>query len=772
MPLERRSITVRGIVQGVGFRPCVHRLANQHGLSGFVQNRGGEVRIEAEGETASLERFLEDLRTSAPPLARIDAVSQDSIPPTGENGFAVAPSDLRASSDIAIAPDMATCPACLAELFDPADRRYRYPFLNCTDCGPRLTIVRGAPYDRARTTMASFAMCPACQAEYDSPTDRRFHAQPTACADCGPRLTALLPGGKIIEMDDPLADFVQAIQSGKIGALKGLGGYHLVCDARNEQAVSELRCRKHREEKPLAVMVADVEAARELCHIARQEEDLLTSPRRPIVLLHRRPESDTLAPSVAPGNPCVGVLLPYTPLHHLLMRDAGDAPLVMTSGNRSDEPIAYEDEDALTRLAGIADIFLTHDRPIQVRCDDSVTRVVADGESPMRRSRGYAPTPVRLPVECGGPVLAVGGQLKNTFALARGDQAIVSHHLGDLDDYQAYRAFECDIGRYEELFDAAPQVIVHDLHPDYASTQYAQRRAAEEGLQLLAVQHHHAHLASCMAEHGLTEPVIGVSFDGTGYGPDGSVWGGEFLLGDYATWRRAAHLRCVHLPGGDSAVKEVWRMALSHLADAEVGYWEFRLPQGGQEVVQQMIRSGFNSPWTSSAGRLFDAVAATVGVRQQVRHEGQAAMELEWLATGVEDDSIYEFAFNRTGGKPQACSTPPVGWAPSEADEIDTRPLIRAIAQDVQAGVAPGVIARRFHRTMARIVVETCRRLQASSGVSTVTLSGGVFQNALLLEETTANLTESGFRVYRHSIVPANDGGLSFGQAAIAATFV
>jgi hydrogenase maturation protein HypF len=762
---ERRVIAVHGIVQGVGFRPFVYGLASRLRLHGFVKNQTGGVLIEVQGDASSLDAFLAELATRPPPLARIDRLSWERQAPRAERQFRIEPSREGAAEAVFVGPDVATCEECLAEVFDPGDRRYHYPFLNCTNCGPRLTIMTGAPYDRERTTMAPFPMCAACRAEYEDPADRRFHAQPTACPDCGPRLQALEASGRPIATSDPLGRFAAALLAGQIGALKGLGGYHLVCDARDGAAVAELRRRKHRDEKPFAVMVRDLEAAGLLCELLRGERALLQSPRRPIVLLRKRPSLE-VAESTAPGNPCLGVMLPYTPLHHLLLRAVGGAPLVMTSGNRSDEPIAYEDDDALRRLAGIADLFLTHDRPIHVRCDDSVTRLVDGRELPVRRSRGYAPEPVPLPLECPAPILAVGGQLKGTFALGRGRHGFLSHHLGDLDHYDAYRAFVKDIALYQRLFAVAPEVIAHDLHPDYASTRYALDRArARPGGQspsrLVAVQHHHAHLSSCMAENALAGPVIGVTFDGTGFGTDGTVWGGEFLIGDYRHFRRAAHLRCVGMPGGEQAVREPWRMAVAHLRDAGEGTSSLkgRLTALALRTVETMLEKGFNTPRTSSAGRLFDAVAALAGVRERAAYEGQAAVELEWLAAGVAPDEGYPFEVAAT----------PAGNPAGATFVVDTRPLIRAVAADAARRTEAARIARRFHAAVVEIIAAVCGRLRATTGCTTVVLSGGVFLNALLSSEVSARLAGAGFRVYRHRLVPPNDGGLSLGQLAVAA---
>ncbi len=765
--MERRAVTVEGIVQGVGFRPFVYALATRLELGGFVQNQSGRVRIEVEGSRDALERFLQALCEQAPPLARIDRLECETQPARGETSFHIVASEHDGRSPVFISPDVATCPDCLAELFDPTDRHYRYPFLNCTNCGPRLTIIQGAPYDRARTTMSAFPMCPDCAAEYNAPTNRRFHAQPAACPNCGPRLSLCDADGQPLALEDPLPAFVDALRQGQIGALKGLGGYHLSCDAANADVVGELRRRKHRDEKPLAVMVRDVEAAGRLCEIDPRERELLESPRRPIVLLTKRPAlEERVCDGVAPGNPRLGVMLPYTPLHHLLFAEFPDQALVMTSGNRSDEPIAYEDADAFERLRGIADVFLVHNRPIHVRCDDSVTRIVDSRESLLRRSRGYAPQPVSLPRACPRPILAVGGQLKGVFALGRGRQAFLSHHLGDLDHWDAYRAFVRDVDLYENLFAVVPELIVHDLHPDYASTNYARQRASTAKVPLLAVQHHHAHIASGMAEHGLDEPVIGVSFDGTGYGADGAIWGGEFLVADYRGFRRAAHLRYVGLPGGDSAVREPWRMAASHLLDAgcTCDLLEQRIAPTKLRTITTMLERRINTPLTSSAGRLFDAVSALAGVRDTTSYEGQAAIELEWLAAQTEPAAAYpfEFALDAQNAQPTALRAP-------SSLQIDTRPLIRAIAADVRQKVDARQIARRFHTTIVEIITATCERIREETGIDAVVLSGGVLMNALVSTESAARLSAAGLRVYRQTLVPPNDGGISLGQVAIGA---
>jgi hydrogenase maturation protein HypF len=757
--VERRAILVEGTVQGVGFRPFVYGIAAALRLGGFVRNLAGSVQIEVEGESGRVDQFVGRIVRDAPPLARITDVGFESRMPLGEDKFRIGHSESSVAGPVVIAPDVGTCNDCLAELFDPGDGRFGYPFLNCTNCGPRLTIVTGAPYDRHRTTMAGFTMCPACRAEYEDPTNRRFHAQPTACPLCGPKLTAMDTRGRVLETADPLGMFVVALQRGEIGAMKGLGGFHLICDARNVPAVNELRRRKHRDEKPFAVMVADLESAKALCDIDAAEESLLTSSRRPIVLLKKK-TAVPLAAEVAPNNPQLGVMLPYTPLHHLLLRAMAGAPLVMTSGNQSDEPIAIENSEAIESLKGIADLFLVHDRPIHVRCDDSVTRIIGGVESPVRRSRGYAPQPIALAMDCPMPILAVGGQLKATFALASGSQTVISHHLGDLDHFKAFRAFERDIKLYERLFQIEPRCIVHDLHPDYASTRYAIQRAREQNLRPIAVQHHHAHMASCMAENGLNERVIGVSFDGTGFGLDGAIWGGEFLVGDFKSFKRAAHLRYVAMPGGERAIREPWRMAVAHLLDAQAycAVVERRIPAASVHLMHTMIDKRLNSPMTSSAGRLFDAVASLIGVRDQASYEGQAAMQLEWLASSAEMAGTYPFELN----------------LPPNGDEapivVDTRPMIAAICRDINSDKTSENTARQFQSTMTRLITDVCIRLRNASGLDGVVLSGGTFMNALLSTEASELLQREGFRVYRHQSVPPNDGGLCLGQLAVAAS--
>lgn len=708
------AVRVIGVVQGVGFRPFVHRLAGRLGLSGFVGNDVRGVFAEVEGPPSGVETFLGSLVAEAPPLAVVDDVLVRDIAAVGGAGFRIVGSRPGGVAGTVISADSATCDDCLRELHDPADRRYRYPFVNCTNCGPRFTIVRGVPYDRPRTTMAAFAMCAACKQEYEDPADRRFHAQPVCCPACGPTLR-FAPGG-----GDPVPAAAEAIGAGAIVAVKGLGGYHLAVGARHEEAAERLRTRKHREDKPFAVMVADLAQARDLAEVDAAAEQALTSRRRPIVLL---PKKTGLARAVAPGNRRIGLMLPYTPLHHLLLERTG--PIVLTSANVSDEPIVYRDED-LGRLEGIADAFLVHDRPIHTRTDDSVVRIVRGREQLQRRSRGYAPEPVRLATK--KHLLGCGAELKNTFCLAKGGHAVVSHHIGDLENYETFKAFTEGIEHFKHLFDVDPVLIAHDLHPGYLATKYA----LDQDVELLGVQHHHAHIAACLADNDHHEPVLGVAFDGTGFGPDGTIWGGEILLADLTGYTRLTHLRPVAMPGGVMAIRQPWRMAASYVDE---------LGRPAREDVVKLKRSGLNSPLTSSAGRLFDAAAALLGVRDTVTYEGQAAIELEQLA-----DPAERSAYRARVG-----------------DQIHGEDLIAALLDDH----APRPVrAARFHNGVADAVVRACDRFRDRS--TTVALSGGVFQNVLLLDRTVEALETAGFAVLTHRRVPANDGGISFGQVAVA----
>lgn len=743
-------LRVVGVVQGVGFRPHVHALATRLGLTGSVQNRTGDVWIEIEGDLAALDRFSAELERSPPPLARIHGLERTRIPTRDGAGFVIHPSIDDASRPGEIPPDVATCDACLRELRDPSNRRRAHPFINCTACGPRFTIIKDLPYDRERTTMAAFAMCERCRAEYADPADRRFHAQPVACPNCGPTLH--LRDHQRNNLGDPIPELACRLARGEIALIKGIGGHHLACDATNEAAVQRLRTRKHRDEKPFAVMVRDLAAAESLAHLDDAARALLTSPARPIVLVPRR---DVLAPSVAPETPLLGLLLPYTPIHHQLLARTG--PLVMTSGNLSDEPIVHLDRDAIIKLAGIADVFLVHDRPIAVACEDSVVRVAPDGPIFLRRARGFAPLSEPLPLSLKIPTLAVGGQLKSVFALGRGATATLSPHLGDLDDAAAHAAFLGQLDRFEQLLRLRPECIVHDMHPDYASTVHALDRSAHEDIPARAVQHHHAHMAACMAEHGLRDPCIGVVFDGLGYGSDGTLWGGEFLVGDLAGVRRAAHLSVVGMPGGAAALREPWRMAIAWLIAAGVDVRATSLarrhPENAVKLLEQLVLRDINSPRTSSIGRLFDAVAALIGACDRATFEGQAAMRLEGLALQAAPELGYPVDLVQR----------------SDILVLDPRPLIRAVVADVQAGVSAPTIARRFHTALVDAVVATCDSLRQTTGLTRIVLSGGVFNNAVLASETTHALTRAGFTAHRHHRIPPGDGGLALGQLAVAA---
>jgi hydrogenase maturation protein HypF len=745
----RTRAHVSGLVQGVGFRPFVWREATARGLSGWVGNDAAGVVLEVEGSAEAVGALLEAL-TRPPPLARVDDVRREPLPATGDLRFEVRTSTADGALRALVSPDTATCGQCLGELHDPADRRFGHPFVNCTNCGPRYTIVQSVPYDRARTTMGAFDMCAACRAQYEDPADRRFHAEPVCCPACGPALRWVDRSGAELA-DEPVPGAVALLRSGGIVAVKGLGGFHLAVDAANENAVAALRGRKHREDRPFALMVADVRTARDLCTVDAQEQALLTSAARPIVVLRRKPDAP-VADSVAPGVPSLGLMLPYTPLHTLLLEAFG-GPLVLTSGNLSDEPIAFDDGDAARRLAGVADAFLVHDRAIRMRVDDSVSKVVRGRVLPIRRSRGYVPNPVDLPQECPEPVLACGAALKNTFCVARGRQAFVSHHVGDLDDYATMQSYLDGIAHLTRLLDVAPAVVAHDLHPEYPSTRWAQDLA---DVRLEPVQHHHAHIASCLADNGVRGPVIGVAFDGLGLGTDGTAWGGEFLLADLAGFTRAAHLSPVAMPGGDAATRQPWRMAAAHLDAAYEGSVPPRLAvverQGRRwEQVLSLVLAGVNAPLTSSAGRLFDAVSALLGVRDVVSYEGQAAIELEHLAD-----------LSGTGSYDVPVSDDPVA-------RVDTAALVRAVAEDLLSGTSVPVIAGRFHTTLADVVLDVCGRLRDAHDLSTVALSGGVFQNALLLTRCLDRLEDNGFTVLTHRQVPCNDGGISLGQAAVAA---
>ncbi len=737
-------------VQGVGFRPHVHRVASELELSGLVRNDAAGVVIEIEGDAQQVRAFPDRLLAGAPPLAAVEHLVSRSIPPRDTHHFVIEDSEPGGRCQTLVSPDVATCDACFAEVTDPTNRRYRYPFTNCTDCGPRFTILNDVPYDRRTTTMASFEMCDACRHEYDDPGSRRFHAEPIACNECGPSLW-FADADNSLRGPAAMAKAVAVLTSGGTVALKGLGGYHLACDATSEEAVQRLRHRKRREAKPLAIMVKDEAGVRRIASADSVAMQLVTSRERPIVLLSKNADQ-SVANAVAPGSRHLGVMLPYTPLHLLLLEAVGK-PLVMTSGNLTDEPIAFIDDDARLRLDGVADAFLGHDRPIETRCDDSVVRIIADAPSFVRRSRGYAPKPISLSTNSSVSVLAVGGHLKNTFCLAMGRHAFLSHHVGDLENASAVQGLRDGVAHYCRLFDIVPEMIAHDLHPDYATA----RLVDEFGdLDTVPVQHHHAHVASVIAEHGLQGPVLGVAFDGAGLGTDGAVWGGEFLLVEGARFERLAHLAYVPLPGGDKAAREPWRMAAAHVRASYGSLDAAPIPIAGGtrkalSVLSQMMERGINSPPTSSVGRLFDAVAALIGVRQKSQFEAQAAMELETLAD-PSCSRTYEWDLTESGS----------------GHVLDAAPMIRGVIDDVHAGCSPGEIAGAFHNALADMIHETLRVLKLRTGVSTVVLTGGVFQNAILTEHAIRRLVASGFDVHIQRLVPCNDGGLSLGQAYVA----
>ncbi len=785
---QGRQIQVKGIVQGVGFRPFIFALAERYGLTGWVRNTSAGVDIAVDGLPQALDAFVQAIRTEAPPLAQIDEVTAVAIPANGYTAFEIVHSEAISGAFQPISPDVCICDDCLHELFDPNDRRYLYPFINCTNCGPRFTIIQDIPYDRPLTTMAPFAMCAECRREYEEPRDRRFHAQPVACPVCGPTVWLDLGFGisdfgkaRSSEIQNPkfaIEMTQRLLVEGKIVAIKGLGGFHLACDALNATAVATLRARKLRRDKPFALMMPGLETVAQHCYVNDAEQELLLSRARPIVILRKRRDSP-ISPECAPGQNTLGVMLPYTPLHYLLFHQSSIARpqpsiLVMTSGNLSEEPIAYRNEEARTRLVNLADAFLMHNREIHVRCDDSVMRIYAlqvpvadstasnrqassvNSQLPIRRSRGYAPLPIKLPWEA-PPMLATGAELKNTFCLSNGRYAFLSHHIGDMENFETLQSFEQGVAHFEKLFRVQPALIAYDLHPNYLASRYARERAEREGITAVAVQHHHAHIAAVMAENGHPgdRPVIGVSFDGTGYGDDGAIWGGEFLIADYARYERPFHLVYTPLPGGDTAVREPWRLALAWLRHCGFGISDFRLlissqiPNPKAEIaplVWQQMERGINAPLTSSMGRLFDAVAALVGLRHSVNYEAQAAIELEALVDPNESGA-YPFTIHNS---------------------IDPAPLIHAILADLRQNTPIPTIAARFHNGVAQMTLDVCRELRRRTGINEVALSGGVWQNVTLLQKTVQLLQQEQFTLLLHSQVPPNDGGLALGQTAVA----
>lgn len=751
MKIARKKINIQGIVQGVGFRPFIFNLADSHQLSGFVSNNPQGVIIEIEGNSYKINQFVNDIKLKAPPIAVITDINSQQIAPTGVTGFSITKSTHNEKISTLISPDVAVCDDCLHELFDPNDRRYHYPFINCTNCGPRYTIINNIPYDRPYTSMKNFKMCADCQAEYDDPTNRRFHAQPNACPKCGPQVKLFDSKQKLQNVDNVITTTREKLKDGKITAIKGLGGFHLAVDATNNDMVQRLRKLKGRDEKPFAIMVRNLAIARQLCQISKDEEKSLKSIVAPILLLKKMPDCQ-IAESVAPGNEYLGMMLPYTPLHHVLFEKL-DIPLVMTSANYSEEPICIDNDEAFERLKSIVDYFLIHNRDIYLRSDDSVAIHLANKLRYLRRSRGIVPQPIFVK-SAGSPVLAVGGELKNTVCLLKDDKAIVSQHIGDLENIEAYNFFKMTIEHLQRIFDVKPELIIHDMHPQYFSTQWAKERP---DIQTIAVQHHHVHLAACMAENQLTEPVIGIIMDGTGYGTDGTIWGGEILIGDYTNFDRFAHFEPMPLPGGDTAIKSPWRTAVSYLHktfDSSMPNLPF-IGNHNIEPIIEMVDKNINSPLTSSCGRLFDAVAAMSGGRQTIRYEAQAAIE---LMQAFETTNVRPFSFEIEQKENHR--------------EILLQPIVRSLVRSIQNNESFSKISSRFHTTLIQIYLEVAKDARAETGIDQIVLSGGVFQNMILFEHTILALKKENFKVYTHSQVPTNDGGISLGQAMIGRKFM
>jgi hydrogenase maturation protein HypF len=748
-------ISVRGVVQGVGFRPFIYQLAARHNLHGWVCNTSEDVKIEVEGEASDIDKFLRGLREEAPPLSHIEDVTVTASTPANYAKFEIRSSLAEEGKYQLISSDIATCPDCLREILDPADRRYRYPFTNCTNCGPRFTIINDIPYDRPNTTMKSFRMCPNCRKEYDDPHDRRFHAQPNACPICGPQLELLDAQGHSVLCKDTIRKIADLLKDGKIVAVKGLGGFLLACDATDEVAVNRLRQRKHRPAKPLAVMVASLDEARRHCEVSKAEAELLTSSGSPIILMWWKPDSN-ISKAVAPGLKYLGVMLPYTPLHHLLLRETG-LPLVMTSGNLSEEPIAKDNDEAIRRLGNIADFFLMHNRDIYARYDDSVMIVEKGIPRFVRRARGYAPYPVHLSYQS-RQILGCGAEEKNTFCLTRDNYAFVSQHIGDMENAETLEHYVDTFNLYKKLFRIEPEIIVHDMHPEYLPTKYAKELAESEGIKLIPVQHHHAHIASCLVDNGVEGPVIGVSLDGTGYGTDGHIWGGEFLMANFKEFTRPAHLEYLPLPGGAQAIKKPYRTALGYLLslgislDKDLPLMQY-VDNAESDIIKNQVEKGINAPLTSSMGRLFDAVSAIIGVRGVIDYEAQAAIDLEMLAYDAPGETgFYPFFLEERDG----------------VSIIKIHDLLSAIIKDWRNRTSKAIIAARFHNTIAGMVADVCQAISTKTGIKKAALSGGVFQNRLLLNKTITLLESAGFSVYTHHQVPCNDGGISLGQVAIA----
>ncbi|MEA3453523.1 MAG: carbamoyltransferase HypF [Candidatus Caldatribacteriota bacterium] len=751
----RKNIIIKGIVQGVGFRPFIHKLVQNYNLSGWVLNSNQGVEMDIEGKTEEINSFASDIKKKLPPLAKIEKVEVNQLPLIGYKGFSIKKSIVKEeNSFVLVSPDISICEDCLQELFDPHNRRFRYPFINCTNCGPRFTIIKDIPYDRNKTTMNNFKMCSLCQGEYDDIEDRRYHAQPNACADCGPQVS--LYQNKIkLEGIDPIGKAAKLLKEGKIGAIKGLGGFHLACDATNNKAVARLRRLKNREAKPFAIMSFNLEKIMQYCKLGEKEKEWLVNRARPIVLLQKK-EDSLISPLVAPRNNYLGVMLPYTPLHYLLLKDNFIA-LVMTSGNTTDQPIIGDNLEALEKLDGIVDFFLSYNREIFNRCDDSVIKIINNDNVFFRRSRGFVPHPIILDLKL-REVLALGGELKNTISFSKENYIFLSQYLGDLKSVETLEFLKDSITSFEKMFSVKPEIIACDLHPDYLSTQYAEEIKVKKGLKVVKVQHHHAHIVSCMAENNVKEKVIGVAYDGTGYGDDGNVWGGEFLLCDLKKYSRVGHLKYYPLPGGDKAIVEPWRMAYSYLYSiygpkAKTLDIDFsrRIDYDKLSIIEKMIDKNINSPFTSSCGRLFDAVSSLIGIRDEISYEGQAAMELEsFCAFGITER--YKFSI----------------YKEEEKFIIDSQGIFIDIIADLKKGLDKKIMAAKFHNTVAEFTVDLCGKIRKNTGINKIALSGGVFQNRYLTEKVVSLLEDKGFKVYIQRKVPPNDGGISLGQVVIA----
>lgn len=750
----RENIIIKGIVQGVGFRPFIHKLVQNYNLSGWVLNSNQGVEIDIEGETEELNSFVSDIKDKLPPLARIEKIEVNQLHLIGYKGFSIKKSITKEENGfVLVSPDISICEDCLQELFDPRNRRFHYPFINCTNCGPRFTIIKDIPYDRGKTTMRVFEMCPQCQSEYENIEDRRYHAQPNACAECGPQVF-LYQNKRKLENIDPVKEAIKLLKDGKIGAIKGLGGFHLACDATNNEVVTKLRRLKNREAKPFAIMSFNLEKIKQYCKLGKKEEKWLVNRARPIVLLKKK-EDSLISSLVAPRNNYLGVMLPYTPLHYLLLKDNFTA-LIMTSGNIADQPIIGDNREALEKLDGIADFFLLYNRDIFNRCDDSVVKIVNDGNVFFRRARGYVPCPIILDFKL-KEVLALGGELKNTISFSKENYVFLSQYLGDLKSVETLDFLKESIKNLEKIFRVNPEIIACDLHPDYLSTQFAEEIGAKKGLKVVKVQHHHAHIVSCMAENNIKEKVMGVAYDGTGYGDDGKIWGGEFLLCDLKKYFRVGHLKYYPLPGGDKAIAEPWRMAYSYLysiygpkaktLDIDFNH---RMDYDKLSIIEKMIDKNINSPLTSSCGRLFDAASSLIGIRDEINYEGQAAMELEsFCASGIKER--YKFCIYKEG----------------KEFIIDPQEIFIDIIEDLKKGIDKKIMAAKFHNTVAEFTLNLCGKIRENNGINKIALSGGVFQNKYLTEKVVSLLEDKGFIVYIQRKVPPNDGGISLGQAVI-----